>query len=141
MANQPKTRTRRTLGGGEKTVTRSKYTDAAGTKIRTREVNKEVPSKSGVTAVSKTIKKRKFANGQTSRSKVESVERANSGFDKITSVKDKVSKKGIAGKGRGPLTQSDKYGYIGDSLYAKSLNYKTTKGLQKAVKKGYNKKS
>jgi hypothetical protein len=154
MANQPKTRTRRTLGGGEKTVTRSKYTDAAGTKVRERKVTKEVPSESGVSNVTKTTTKRKFASGQTSKRKVQSVERANAGASKnrisglervslgpskITSVKEKVSGRGVVNKAKGLMTAADKYGYSGTGVSAKSLNYRSAKGMQKAIKKGYKK--
>lgn len=141
MANQPKVRTSRTLSGGKKTVTRSKYTDAAGTKIRTREVNKNVVSPTGaITGVSKTTTKRKFANGSTSKQKTQSVEREGAGVNKITSVKEKVSKKGILGKAKGLLSAANKYGYTGELSSAKSLNYRSAKGMQKAVKKGYQKK-
>lgn len=151
MANPPKVKTRRTLSGAEKTVTRSRYTDAAGTKVRERKVTKEIPSKSGLINVEKTATKRKFASGQTSKRKVESVqgpytsssknkisglERVSLGPGKITSVKEKVSGRGAVKKVKGLMTPSEKYGYTESGPNAKSLNYRSAKGVQRKIKKG-----
>jgi hypothetical protein len=139
MDKNPKetSRTRKTLGGGTKTVTKSKSMDAAGTKIKTRTVSRDVPSDAGVSSVKKTTTKRKFASGQTSKRKVESVDRKNSGFGKTTTVKEKVSGPGVANKAKGLVTKSDKYAYKGTGSEAKSMNYKSAKGVQSLVKKGY----
>lgn len=147
METPPKTRTRRTLGGEQKTVTRSKYTDAAGTKVRERKVTKKVPSVKYRSDITKTITKRKFANGTTSKRKVKTV-KSSSPDDNVTSVKDKISglervslgpnkatsvKENVSGRG---FRKKEKYGYSGPSYDPKPLSYRSAKRNQKEIKKG-----
>jgi hypothetical protein len=138
--NQNETsRTRRTLGGGTKTVTKSKSVDAAGTKTKTRTVSRSIPSASGVTDVKKQVTRKKFEDGSTSKQKKETVYRAKSGVDKMTTVKEKTSKPGLVNKVKSLVQGANKYAYSGNNVSsAKQTGYSTGKKVQDFVKKGRN---
>jgi hypothetical protein len=155
MASSPKndsTRTRRTLGGGTKTVTKSKNIDAAGTKTKTRTVTRETPTKKGVITTDegrlilgkgmvtskKEVTKKRFPDRSTSKSKKETVYRGGENKN-LTTVKEKTSKGGLLNKAKGLVKGSDKYAYTSGNNFvssAKDVNYGYAKKLQKNIKKG-----
>jgi hypothetical protein len=140
MANSPKndsTRTRRTLGGGTKTVTKSKGMDA-GVKTKTRTVTREMPTDKGVVTTKKEVTKKRFPDRSTSKSKKETVYRGGQNKN-LTTVKEKTSKGGLLNKAKGLVKGSNKYAYTsGDNFVssAKDVNYGYAKKLQKSIKKG-----
>ncbi len=155
MASSPKkisTRTRKTLGGGTKTVTKSKGM-AAGVKTKTRTVTREIPTdmdvittdkgrrilSKGMVTTKKEVTKKRFPDRSTSKSKKETVYRGGENKD-LTTVKEKTSKGGLLNKAKGLVKGSNKYAYTsgGNNFVssAKDVNYGYAKKLQKSIKKG-----
>jgi hypothetical protein len=136
MASSPKndsTRTRRTLGGGTKTVIKSK-----GTISKKRTVLREIPTDKGVVTTKKEVARNKYPDGLRTKSKKETVYRGGQNKN-LTTVKEKTSKGGLLNKAKSLVKGSNKYAYTsGDNFVssAKEVNYGYAKKLQKSIKKG-----
>jgi|LakMenEpi03Aug12_release.lakeMendotaPanAssembly.Ray.scaffolds.fasta_scaffold412444_4 hypothetical protein len=154
MDKKPKetTRSRMTLGGNVKTVTKSKSADAAGNKTKTRAVTRSTPGYGYPSdfSVTKQKTKQKFASGATRKVKTmssstyetPSVGGRNIDYEKsYSATKEKVTSPGMANKAKSLARSSNKSGSrrttIGnDSLSSTSKrNYNVSKSNIKAVSK------
>lgn len=163
MANKPKetTRTRSMIGGGTKTVTKSKGVDAQGTMTKRRTVTKEKSSlspyrfldggvESGKNSVTKNVVKQKFASGATRKVKTlssqESKKVDGDKFNRTTSAtKTKVAGKGLLNKAKSLAKPAHKTGYSSSSYdgtvsHEGKKTYESAKNRIQGVSKKISKK-
>ena len=148
MDNKPKntTRTRSMIGGGTKTVTKSKGVDAQGTMTKRRTVTKskehtgrlgETPGRLGrKMSVTKDVIKQKYASGATRKVKtLSSQESKKVGGQKyertISATKQKVVGPGILNKAKSLAKPAQKTGYH-NSFYNGTLSYGGQKNYESA---------
>lgn len=162
MANKPKetTRTRSMIGGGTKTVTKSKGVDAQGTMTKRRTVtkSKEYTGRLGETpgplgrkmSVTKDVVKQKFASGATRKVKTLSSKdskKVDGGkYETTTSAtKTKVAGPGILNKAKSLAKPAHKTGYKsssydGDVMPGEKKSYGSAKAHVEVLSKKISKK-
>jgi hypothetical protein len=127
MDTKPKTSTRSrvTLDGNVKTVTKSKSVDAAGTKTKTRKVERFTPGYGGPSesSVTKQKTKQQFATGATrkvkslsSNKRWEGAKKGQSEERSYTATKEKAAAPGLKNKVKSLAKPSHKTGYRSSAI-------------------------